>query len=488
MNVETTRTNSTVTVGIPSIPFWKRVGLLTVGQTTEKAVQMILVVLLVRIVAPSAWNVVALSLTVYFAALTIGSFNLEQSVLFFLPRFDRARQDALIARTTLMLAASGAVIGLAVLIIGSMTSVLGARSVSLLLGLAIAVEMPTVIAGPVLVLRSRISAAGAWDTGQSLAQLACVLVPALAGASAQGIVGGLAVAGTIRLVGYVIVFRDLFDAQRRLAGRSVMIEQIMFCLPLGVALAAGALARLADKWILAWRVPADLGLFVVAAQEIPILAVLPYAGGAAIAVALAQRLSAGDWETAHRLWFRQAAAMCRSVVPLTISLALVAPEVFGMLFGSRFDAAIFTFQVFTLVGLHRVTEYGMVLRAAGRTRDVALSSIVLLGCCVAFGVPAALIGGMRGLTFSTLGAFIVAWWWILGRVANVFGKRRSTVFPWTDWSVYVFVYGSAALVLHQMTERVMAESGRLALKLAVFGALVVAVEMWRRGRPRVGET
>ena len=69
-----------------NMPFWRRVGWITAGQTMEKAAQLLVVVLLVRVIAPAEWNVVALALTAYYAGITIGSFNIEQSILFYLPR------------------------------------------------------------------------------------------------------------------------------------------------------------------------------------------------------------------------------------------------------------------------------------------------------------------------------------------------------------------------------------------------------------------
>lgn len=459
-----------------SMPFWRRVGWITAGQTMEKAAQLLVVVLLVRVIAPAEWNVVALALTAYYAGITIGSFNIEQSILFYLPRHDLSVQAGLIRRTVGMLAISGASVGAVIGAAGMSGVAPGSSVIWLWVGVAVAAEMPTVIAGPVLLLRSRVSAAGAWDSAQALVQVVSIVVFAVSGSGAVRPVLGLVVASVLRLVSFLVVFRNFFGTGISGADRRFTIDQIRFCLPLGVALATGTLARTADKWILAWKAPHQIGLFVVAAQEVPLLAVLPYAGGAAIAVLMVRQLAAGKSDEAHGLWYRQAASMCRTVVPLTMGTALIAPEVFRLLFGTRYGGSVLPFQVFALIGLHRVSEYGVILRSAGRTRDVATSSVVLLGSIIALGIPGVLMGGMAGLTASTVCAHLVAWWWVLGKVASIFGRTRQTVFPWTDWASRVLLYGAATFAVGWMASFVDGTTQRLLTKSLAMGAVVVFTE------------
>jgi O-antigen/teichoic acid export membrane protein len=126
--------------------------------------------------------------------------------------------------------------------------------------------------------------------------------------------------------------------------------------------------------------------------------------------------------------------MCRAVIPLTFLVVALAPEIFLGLFGVGHSSSVVIFQMFTLIGIHRVTEYGVVLRAAGRTRDVVLSSLLLLGLVVALGIPGVMIGGTHGVAGTTVAAFSIAWWWVLGRVGEVFGLNRRDVFPWKSWT------------------------------------------------------
>lgn len=461
---------------VEPLPFWKRVGWLTAGQAMERGGQVVAAVLLVRLLAPENWNVIALCLSIYLASVTIGSFNLEQSLLFFLPRLDPAAQPGLIARTSRLLAAIGAAIGVVIIVVGHLGRTFDNTTTAVLLGLAVALELPTMIAGPVLILQARISTAGIWDSTHAVIQVLAVVVPATLSADVEGVLLGLVLASLVRLVAYLVMFPDVLGRWSQRLSRGLMVQQLMFCAPLGIALAAGTLARVVDKWILAWSRPFEIGMYSIAAQEIPILAVLPYAGGAAIAVSLVERLRQGEVESAYSLWFEQARAMCRSVIPLTLGLVIVAPEVVRGLFGVRYSAAIVPFQLFTIIGIHRVTEYGVVLRAAGRSRDVVSSSLVLLGCNVVAGVPGVIIGGVMGLTIATVASFAVAWWWILGRVGEVFERNRRAVFPWRDWLRTIAVYGVSAVTSMLMASMVDSTLQKLVVKSTIFAATVFLFE------------
>mgnify|MGYP006998172082 CR=1 FL=1 len=78
-----------------AVPLWRRIGWLTLGEGVARTGQVVSAILLVRFLAPSAWNVIALGLSVYLVAVTIGSLNLEHSILFFLPQLTQHQTNRL---------------------------------------------------------------------------------------------------------------------------------------------------------------------------------------------------------------------------------------------------------------------------------------------------------------------------------------------------------------------------------------------------------
>jgi O-antigen/teichoic acid export membrane protein len=178
---------------------------------------------------------------------------------------------------------------------------------------------------------------------------------------------------------------------------------------------------------------------------------------------------------AHSVWWHQARMMSLVVVPLTMGLVVIAPELFEILFDHSYRTSVLPFQIFTLIGLHRVTEYGAVLRAAGRSVEIVYSSLILLGSNIVFGFIGLQMHGLVGLTIGSVLAFMVAWVWILSRLKNVFDVSMRHVFPWSAWTLSVAISCATAVFAFYLSKSGDSAGVRLFIKLMVMGVAVVAI-------------
>ena len=457
-----------------AVPLWRRIGWLTLGEGVARTGQVVSAILLVRFLAPSAWNVIALGLSVYLVAVTIGSLNLEHSILFFLPQLTQHQTNRLLYQTVNLLRISGIVCGAVIVFVQVGTGVLGTMAIALCIACAVACELPTVVMTPIFIARGEEQYGSMWRSGHALIQFFALMVPALCGFGAMGIASGLAVSGFIRLTAFTVVFRRFINGEH-VHTPGLLKRQILFCTPLGVALAAGVLTRSIDKWLVAWHEPLMVGIYSIAAFEVPILAVLPYAGGAAIAVSMVTMFHNNEVSDAHSVWWHQARMMSLVVVPLTMGLVVIAPELFEILFTHSYRTSVVPFQIFTLIGLHRVTEYGAVLRAAGRSVEIVYSSLILLSSNLVFGFIGLQIHGLVGLTIGSVLAFLVAWVWILSRLKKVFAVSMRHVFPWSAWTSSVAVSCATAAVAFFLSKGGDSAGPRLVIKLMVMGGVAAAI-------------
>lgn len=466
--------NMTVVRDENEVPLWRRIGWLTLGEGVARTGQVLSAIFLVRFLAPSAWNVIALGLSVYLVAVTIGSLNLEHSILFFLPQLTEHQTNRLLYQTVNLLRISGLVCGAVIVLVQVGSGVLGSMSIALCLACAVACELPTVVMTPIFIARGEERYASMWGSGHALVQFFSLMIPTLGGAGAIGIAAGLAISGLIRLATFTIVFRGCVKGEH-VHTPGLLKRQIFFCAPLGVALAAGVLTRSIDKWLVAWHQPLKVGIYSIAAFEVPILAVLPYAGGAAIAVSMVTMFHNDEVSGAHSVWWNQARMMSLVVVPLTVGLVVIAPELFEILFSHSYRTSVLPFQIFTLIGLHRVTEYGAVLRAAGRSVEIIYSSLILLGSNLVLGYIGLHMHGLVGLTVGSVLAFLVAWVWILSRLKNVFAVSMRHVFPWSAWTSSVVISFSTAVVAFYLSKGGDSTASRLIIKLLVMGGVAAVV-------------
>jgi O-antigen/teichoic acid export membrane protein len=256
---------------------------------------------------------------------------------------------------------------------------------------------------------------------------------------------GLLIAGVIRSVTAVIALmwatqqRNDQDPLNDSASIPRIRDQIMFALPLGATIIVSVLNRSLDKWLVAALHPERLGEYAIAAQELPIINILPVAGGAAIAVSLVHHLARHEHPLALKVWIEQSIRLTYVLVPAVAVLIICSPEIIELMFGREYRSGAPILVIFTVILLHRVAEYGVVLRAAGRTRELLIASLVLLVTNAIAASILILVFGPIGAAIGTLIANVVAWLWVLRRVAEVLESSVTQVFPWKEWGQQIAI-------------------------------------------------
>jgi O-antigen/teichoic acid export membrane protein len=434
----------------------RRTATLALGQMLARGGPLIAVLVLVRALPGAQWDQLALLLSIYLAAQSLGTLNLQHGVIFFAARVPRAELRSLIDQTEALLLATGAVT--AVLILGATFVVAGsAVDVSRWLpgiALAVVIEAPCACAPQALLAVERATAAALWEGGMAALTLAGICVPVLCGAGVDGAIFGLVVCSVIRAAAFATLLAFVFPpAPPSLRRPARLIRPLVrYALPLGLSLAAGAINQGVDKWLVAALDPHAFGSYAVAAQELPVLTVVPYAMAAALATRMVSAFQRGELARARDYWHVQTTSMTLLVVPIVVGLVLCGPEIIAALYGDDRGAAVLPFQIFALIGLHRVADYGLVMRAADRGRVLLAASALLLGLNLAFGAPLTALWGARATTFGTLAANAIAWLYVLTRIASAMGTRLRDAFPWRLYACTLGLAGSIAWITSRLVD------------------------------------
>lgn len=457
---------------------------LACGQTAVRGAQITVALGLVHVLPSAEWNALALAMSVYFVGVTVGSLNLEHSVLGLLPQIKCSHQRVFLTQTMHFLTVTAIIAGSIIMLAELSLHFLDGLKVAILLALAVVLEIPAVIGSAAFIARDQTRSAGLWDILSAVGFLTAAFVPAVVHGTAAAVLAGLAVYGAFRFVAFTVVLCTTPADPLAKPIQGLVKSQIAFCAPLGISLALGTLTRAVDKWIVAWHVPDAIGAYAIAAQELPLLAVLPYAGGAAITTQLVRHLANNDPSSALNLWRNQAEALCAPVVSLSLATAVVAPEIFDIFLPSAPVGAAASFAIFSLIGVHRVTEYGVVLRAANQNRHIAGSAAIVLVGCVAFGVIGAHLGGIVGVSLGTAFAFGIGWVWILDKIATTLRSSIAEVFPWAKWWRAMNAAVTAGAAAFVAAEIVTAPTHRLLVKVVAFA---LTLRLFRRtGTSSVG--
>lgn len=469
-------------------PFARSTAWVALGQSAVKLSQVVIAAALVRIVDGATWNETAFLLTVYVTGVSIGALNAHHGIAYFLPRVEFDRRRSLVTRTMTFVLVVGALgIAATALATGTFSGGNGHSRLVVVMA-AVALELPSGCVGTTLIALRRFAGAATWDLVGTVGVVAGCLIPAVSGAGPDGIAWGLVAAGALRLpVGLLIVRRMLPGGAR--VDRAVVLGLVRYGLPLALTITVAMLNRVVDKWYIAWFDPDHFGIYAVAAQEIPILSVLPYAGGAALLAALVESFHADDLATARGHWIHLTTRMSTFVVPIGFGVAMIGPDLLTVAFTPAFAPAALSFQIFALITVHRVAEYGMLLRAAGRTRAVVVIALAtLVANAVLAGIGAA-VGGMTGASLGTAAATALGWLVAMWFIADTFDARIRDSFAWLAWTVQVGIALAAMTFAEIVANNVDARIGlgtpaRVVVEIIVFAAVVLTGTRRWRAHPR----
>ena len=130
---------------------------------------------------------------------------------------------------------------------------------------------------------------------------------------------------------------------------------------------------------------------------------------------------------------------------------MVAPEAVPWFATATYGAATVPFCIYTAILLHRVAEYGVVLRAAGQTRALWTASLCLLIANAVLSLPFVWWWGSSGAALGTLLANVIAWIYMLRQIARAMDCGFAQVLPWSRYAAVLCLSLVAALCAYAVT-------------------------------------
>src|SRR5699024_937921 len=139
-------------------------------------------------------------------------------------------------------------------------------------------------------------------------------------------------------------------------------EQLRFSTPLGLSSMMNKVNFFVDKFIVSLLLPAiAYANYSIAGQEVPIIRVIPFAVGSVLISRYVRLELKSKKEELLQLWYKGIKKTSLMVLPLTILSIVIAPYLITLIASSKetsYAAAIIPFQIYNLIVLLRVTNYG----------------------------------------------------------------------------------------------------------------------------------
>lgn len=295
----------------------------------------------------------------------------------------------------------------------------------------------------------------AYTTGRLIARIVVVVTAATIWRDVMPIVWSLIGLEALRIVGSTIAWQRAhgsIDAADRPTEESCWREQFSYCLPVGLALILVTLNKsLGNLFVTKTLGVVALAHYAIGTHIQPVIGVLRNSVSDAVLPELAA-LKSTKGEGALALWRRSTVVSMILLTAAGVVLFEFAHTFVVTLFSPSYEPAVLIFQIYLLVLVREVFDFGVALRAANKTTPIVTSSLyaILLNLALlvtvlpVWGLPAAALAFVisrwaEGLVLSRstmhayrIGVKDLARWGDLGKVALA-ASMASVVFYGSFW-------------------------------------------------------
>lgn len=236
----------------------------------------------------------------------------------------------------------------------------------------------------------------------------------------------------------LLVYYEAFicaDKKIRLNFKPGMIKTVLaFSISLGISTAISTVSVDLDKLIIGWCMgESDVAVYANAGKELP----FSYISTSFTAVALPQivkRIKDSDIKGGLKLW-KSSCEICLIVLGFCAAASIVfAPQIITLLYSEKYLAGVGIFRIYSLVLLFRITYWGMLLNALGRTREILYNSAACLGLNLILSIIFYNIIGFAGPALaSCISIGFMAFVQLL-RTSKLVNIPVKAMFPWKSFA------------------------------------------------------
>jgi O-antigen/teichoic acid export membrane protein len=267
----------------------------------------------------------------------------------------------------------------------------------------------------------------AYTTSRLVARMVVVIAAASFWSDVQFIVWALIALEAVRFVGSFIAWRMRKESDSHTA---CWRDQIRYCMPVGIALVLVTLNKSLGNLFVAKAMGAvALAHYAIGTQVQPIITVLRNSLSDAL---LPEMAAASQPQDALRLWQRSTVMSLMLLLPAAVILFEFAHPLVVTLFSAEYAPAVLIFQIYLLVLLREVFDFGVALRALNRNTSIVHSNLMAIAFNV--GLLAALVPimGLPGAALAFVISRCLEGLYLGWRTAQAYGIGMSALGCWGD--------------------------------------------------------
>ena len=421
----------------------EKTGVVVFARIVTTVIDLAIVIATIQILSKTDFAIIGYLLMIHEIARNVATLGFPDSVFYFFERVTGSAKRGFVLQTTSILLGtaliSGTIILLISLLVPSLLPQWDSNSISQIqfllpfMALVAVLEIPTWPVTNVLLALNRQKESAWYEMVTSLLTLACLVGPLALGYGLNIAIYGLVFYAVVRFIGSWILMQFVLPEGKMADSSITLKQQINFAVPLGLSSLVNKINRYADKFIVSILLPAAAyAEYTIGAQEVPIIRVIPFAVGSVLISRYVAFQLEDKKEELLKLWYKGVEKVSLLVVPLTVVTIIIASDLIAIVAeseGTDYRNSVIPFQIFNLIVLLRVTNYGSILQAFGDTKGVFYLSLNLVLANIILSVPLTLHYGIIGTAAGTFIANFYNWIITLRRIGRHMDLPPSKVLP-----------------------------------------------------------
>lgn len=395
-------------------------------------VDLAIVIATIKLLSKTDFAIIGYLLMIHEVARNIATLGFPESVFYYFERVSGSARRGFVLQTISILLVTAIVSAVLVYAISfivpsllpdwELLAVEQVQDLIPFMAVVVLFEIPTWPTTNILLAADKQSHAAWYEMLTSALILICLVGPLSLGYGLNIAVYGLVGYAFLRFIGSWIWIHAVIPSGKLADSDIAVKNQIDFAVPLGLSSLVSKLNRYADKFVVSIMLPASAyAEYTIGAQEVPIIRVIPFAVGSV----LISRYVAFQMESKKKelleLWYKGIEKVSLLVLPLTFTAIIAAPDLISLIAETDttdYSNAVLPFQIFNLIVLLRVTNYGSILQAFGDTKGVLYLSMNLVAANIILSIPLTYFYGITGTAMGTLIANVYNWVITLKRIGG----------------------------------------------------------------------
>lgn len=386
-----------------------RVVWLFVGGATGQLATLFLNVILARLLGQAEYGTYRQLLLVHGLMAPIFTIALPASALYFLAREDTAEgRKRFVTQTLLLLGILGAIMGCVMFGGARFFSVYfnnsGLYGYLRIFAVYPAFMLASSFFSPTMIALGRAKISAIYAASTAIIKVGIVLLALLITRDLIVITIAILLAALVDLaLALGLTSRVLGFSSIKGINPSAYLAQLAYCVPLGLAAVVYRWGLSIDQlWISTFFDPSIYAIYAVGAIEVPFIGLLQASVNNVVLPEVARLYEQRDRAAIIKLWQTAIARTALIMFPILFLLMLTSHDLIILLFSEKYQASVVIFRIYLLMIPLRLITFGLLLRAAGKTKYDFWGSLIALASNAALGFLLVKFIGISGPAWSTV--------------------------------------------------------------------------------------